>query len=122
MPKKKLSLGIIRKIGLTLPGVEESTAFGAFALKVRGKLMACVPTNRAAEPNSLMVRMDDEDRDALLAEAPDAYYLPDHYAGFHCVLVRRAQVTPDVMRDLLGLAHKFMIRNTARPASAHKSR
>jgi hypothetical protein len=41
----------VRKIGLALPSVEEGTAYGAPALKVRGKLMACVPTHRSAEPN-----------------------------------------------------------------------
>jgi hypothetical protein len=40
----------VRKIGLALPGVEESTAYGSPALKVRGKLLACVPSHRSAEP------------------------------------------------------------------------
>jgi hypothetical protein len=30
--------------------VEESTAYGSPALKVRGKLLACVPAHRSAEP------------------------------------------------------------------------
>src|SRR5580693_3909700 len=45
----------VRKIGLTLAGVEASTAYGAPALKVHGKLLACVPAHRSAEPNSLAV-------------------------------------------------------------------
>jgi hypothetical protein len=32
----------VRNIGLALPGVEESTAYGLTALKVHGKLLACV--------------------------------------------------------------------------------
>jgi len=32
--------------------VEESTAYGSPALKVRGKLLACVPVHRSAEPGS----------------------------------------------------------------------
>jgi hypothetical protein len=38
----------VRKIALALPGVDETTAYGAPALKVHGKLLACVPVNRSA--------------------------------------------------------------------------
>ena len=64
MPKKATGFDAVRKIGCTLPGVEESTAYGSPALKVHGKLFACIAINKAAEPNSLMVRMPFEDRDA----------------------------------------------------------
>ena len=117
MPHKKVTLDMVRKIGLTFPGVEASTAFGAFALKADKKLMACVPTNKAAEPNSLLIRCEDADRDALLTEAPDVYYVKDHYLGFHCVLVRLSAVAPDALRDLLGMAHKFVMRKkSSRPS------
>lgn len=68
----------VRDIGLTLPGVEESTAYGFPALKVHGKLLACVPANPSAEPASL-VRVDFDDRTELLAEAPDVYYVTERY-------------------------------------------
>ena len=103
----------VRKIGLALPGVQESTAYGAPALKVRGKLLACLPTHRSAEPGSLAVRIGFDDRAELLAAAPDVYYVTDHYVGYSAVLVRLSRVTPDVLRDLLGIAHKFV---TARGA------
>jgi hypothetical protein len=98
----------VRNIGLTLPGVEESRAYGSPALKVRGKLLACVPVNRSAEPDSLAVRVDFNDRAELLASAPDVYYVTDHYLNYNAVLVRLSRVTPDVLRDLLGMAHKFV--------------
>src|SRR5882762_9534295 len=69
MPRSTINFDTVRKIGLTLPGVEASTAWGAPALKVRGKLLACVPTHRTAEPNSLVVRVDFDDRAELLAAA-----------------------------------------------------
>ena len=77
--ESKINFDTVRKIGLMLPGVEESTAYGALALKVRGKLMACVPTHRSAEPGSLAVRVGFDDRAELLAAAPDVYYVTDHY-------------------------------------------
>jgi hypothetical protein len=102
----------VRKIALALPGVEETTAYGSPALKVHGKLMACIAINRSAEPGSLMVRVDFDDRAELLAAAPDVYYLTDHYAPYNAVLVRLSLVNSDVLRDLLGMAHKFVTRNT----------
>jgi hypothetical protein len=73
MPKSTINFATVRKIGLEFPGVKESTAYGSPALKVRGKLLACVPTHRSAEPGSLVVCVDFADRAALLAEAPDVY-------------------------------------------------
>jgi len=101
----------VRKIALALPGVEETTAYGSPALKVRGKLMACMAINRSAEPGSLMVRVDFDDRAELLAADPDVYYLTDHYGPYNAVLVRLSRVNPNVLRDLLGMAHKFVTRN-----------
>jgi hypothetical protein len=104
----------VRKIGLTLPGTEESTAYGLPALKVHGKLLACVPTHRSAEPGSLLVRIGFDDRAELLAADPDVYYVTDHYLNYTSVLVRLSRVTPDVLRDLLGMAHKFVTALDAR--------
>jgi hypothetical protein len=103
----------VRKIGLALPGVEASTAYGSPALKIRGKLLACVPTHRSAEPGSLAVRVGFDDRAELLAAAPDVYYVTDHYLNYSAVLVRLSRVTPDVLRDLLGMAHKFVTASDA---------
>jgi len=108
MPTGTINFDTVRKIGLALPGVEESTAYGSPALKFHGKLLACVPVNRSAEPDSLAVRVHFEDRAELLAAAPDVYYVTDHYLSYNAVLVRLSRVTPDVLRDLLGMAHKFV--------------
>jgi hypothetical protein len=113
-----MTFDAVRKIGLTLPGVEESTSFGAPALKVKGKMLACVPVNRSAEPASLVVRVDFEQRAELLQADPETYYLPDHYEGYTGVLVRLSKVKPDVMRDLLGMAHRFVTRAGTRKRSS----
>jgi len=108
MPRSTINFDTVRKIGLALPGVEESTAYGAPALKVHGKLLACVPSHRSAEPNSLAVRVGFDDRAEMLAVAPDVYHVTDHYLNYSAVLIRLSCVTPDVLRDLLGMAHKFV--------------
>jgi hypothetical protein len=105
-----VNFNAIRDIALNLPQVEESTAYGAPALKVRGKLLACVPVNREAEPDSLLVRVDLDDRAELIAADPAVYYTTDHYAAYPSVLVRLPLIHPDSLRDLLRMAHKFVTR------------
>lgn len=118
VPKSKVSFDTVRQIGLALPNVESSTAWGAPALKIRGKLLACVPTHHSAESDSLMLRIGFEDRLELLAAAPDVYYVTEHYLNYTAVLVRLSRITPEILRDLLGMAYKFVTAHEARPAPA----
>ena len=122
MPRSTINFDTVRNIGLVLPGVEESTAYGVPALKVHGKLLACVPANRSVEPNSLVVCVDFADRADLLAADPDVYYVTKHYVGYDAVLVRLSCVNPDVLRDLLGMAYKFVTRKAAPGPPARKRR
>ncbi len=122
MPRSTTNFDAVRKIGLALPGVEEGTAYGSPALKVHGKLLACVPAHRSAEPGSLVVRVGFGDRAELLAADPDVYYVTDHYLNYAAVLVRLSHVTPDVLRDLLGMAHKFVTAHEARRSPSRNRR
>ena len=122
MPRSTIDFDTVRNIGLALPGVEESTAYGFPALKVQGKLLACVPANRSAEPASLVVRVDFDDRADLLAAAPDVYYVTDHYVDYNAVLVRLSRVNSDVLRDLLGMAYKFVTADVAPRSPSRKRR
>ena len=112
-----VSLDAVWKTGVTLPGVVRSTAYGSPALKVGGKLMACVPINKSAEPGSLMVRVDrNEQRQTMLAEAPELYYVTDHYLGYDAVLVRLERLNRELLHDLLAMAHRFVTKKGARRA------
>jgi hypothetical protein len=104
MPRTKIDFEMVRKIALGLPGVEESTAWGAPALKVRGQWIAVIPTHKSAEPDSLAVRVDFERRAELLDSAPDVYYVKDHYQNAPVVLVRMARIQPDALEGLLRMA------------------
>ena len=116
MPRNMINFGTVRNIGLTFPGVEESTAYGSPVLRVHGKILAGIAVNRSAEPGSLMLCVDFDDRAELLAADPEVYYVTDHYVG-NAVLVRLSRVNPSVLRDLLGMAYKFVTRNTRRSAA-----
>jgi hypothetical protein len=121
MPRKSLSFDAVRELALALPDVEESTSYGAPSWKVRGKLVACQAINKSAEPNSLAVMIPFEQRDELIAAQPDVYYLTDHYVSYPCVLVRLSRVHRDALRDLLGMAARF-VGDTAKKKSASRNR
>ena len=104
----KPTFATVKKIALALPDVEEGTAYGSPALKLHGQLLACIPTNKEAEPDSVVVRVDFAQRDELLAAEPDVYYLKQHYVDYACVLVRLKRVHPDALRDLMSMAWKFV--------------
>ncbi|MBZ5678464.1 MAG: MmcQ/YjbR family DNA-binding protein [Acidobacteriia bacterium] len=123
MPKRSITFDTVRKIGLAMPGVEESTAYGSPVLKVQGKILAGIPAKRSeVEPGSLGVCVDFDDRAELLAAAPRVYYLTEHYAGHKVVLVRMSRVNPDMLRDLLGMAYKFVTRKATPRSPARKRR
>lgn len=114
MARSILTFDNVREIGLALPGVEEGTMYGSPALKLGKRLVACIAVHKSAEPGSLIVRTDFDERAALLAEEPATYYVTDHYVNHPVVLVRLSRVGIDQLRDLLASARRFVL--------AHKSR
>jgi hypothetical protein len=77
--------------------------------------MAGLASHPAAEPATLVVKIAPEDRDALLEDAPETYYLTDHYRPHPVVLVRLPRIDRAALRDLLSLAWRLVAaRTTAR--------
>lgn len=111
----------VESIGRTLPDVEVTTTYGQPALKVGGKMFACIAAHKSAEPNTLVLRMDFTDRDALVEEEPDTYYLKEHYLNYPCVLVRLSRVRADALRDLVTGAHRFVSATMRRKSSGGKA-
>jgi hypothetical protein len=114
MAKRSLTFDDVRKMALALPGAEEKTSYGVPAFYVRGKMFACQPSHKSAEPGSLVVRVDFDRRAELLEADPATYYIKEHYEGYTSVLVRLKHIHPDALRDLLRLAHAFMSSRRAR--------
>jgi|SRR5688572_28871388 hypothetical protein len=102
------SFKAVEAIGKTLPGVEVTTTWGKPALKLDGRMFVCIASHKSAEPDTLVVMMDFPDRDALLEDGPDTYYLKEHYVGYPCVLVRLSKVPADALRDLVVGAHRYV--------------
>jgi hypothetical protein len=120
MPRRPTTFDAVRAIGRTLPDVEESTMYGAPALKVRGKLLACMASHKSAEPNTLVVRLDFEDRDALIADDPQTYYLKPHYQDYPSVLVRLPLIDREPLRDLLQSAWRTVTASAPNRRSASR--
>lgn len=97
---------------MKLPGVERSTYFGKPALKVNGEIIACLPSHKSAEPDSLVVRVDFLERDLRVAHEPEVYYVKPHYLGYPCVLTRLSKVSDSALKDLLESAHQYVTKKT----------
>jgi hypothetical protein len=111
----RINFGTVREIGLKLPGAEAGMAYGSPMLKVNGRIFAGIPVNKEAEPNSLAVYLSDfDERDALLGEDPDTYYVKPHYEPYPIVLVRLGRINREALEDLLRGAHRVVSRK--RPA------
>jgi len=95
----------VRAVGLALPDVEATLRYdGSPVLKVRGCFMAGLATHRSAEPQTLVVRVGIEEREWLIADAPETYYLTDYYRSYPLVLVRLSRIDRDGLRDLLSVS------------------
>ena len=111
------SFAAVRAVGLTFPDVEAVIRYdGSPGLKARGCFMACLATHESAEPDSLVVRVNLDEREYLLEDAPETYYVTDYYRRYPVVLVRMAQVNGDALRDLLAVSWRLSV------AKARKSR
>ena len=108
MRSKKIDFAVVRELALALPGVEEGSVHGAPSLKVRGRLLACPAIHSSVEPNSIVVRIDFEQRAELLQGAPNVYYVTEHYVKHPAVLVRLGELGKNSLRALLQMAWRFV--------------
>jgi hypothetical protein len=105
----------VRTIGLSLPDVEAATKYdGSPVLKVGGVFMAGIATDESAEADSLVVRCAFDDRELMLEDAPETYYVTDYYSRYPVVLVRLSEVTDDALRDLLSVSRKMALEKSRR--------
>jgi hypothetical protein len=119
MAKETLTFDAVREMARSLTDVMEATAYGSPALKIHGNLLACVPVNKSAEPNSAVFSVDMDLRAMLLKSKPDIYYITDHYAAYPSVLVRLSIIGRKELRELLGMAWSFA--SAKKPVRAAKA-
>src|SRR6476660_2655159 len=112
MQKTSVTFEAVRALGREFQDPHESTMYGSPAIKLGKRLVACVAIHRTAEPGSLVVRTDFEQRAALMREDPETYYVTDHYAKHPVVLVRLARLQQDQLRDLVAAARRCVVAGT----------
>ena len=111
----------VRTVGLALPGVEAATKYdGSPVLKAGGSFMAGLAMHRSAEPETLVVRSGLEEREALLEDAPETYYVTDYYRPHPVVLVRLSRIDRDALRDLLSVSRRLAMAKGRTRASARE--
>lgn len=93
----------VRKLAMGLPGVEEGTSYGTAAFKVGGKLIARLKE----DGETLVLATTFEEREGLMAEEGETYFLTDHYLNYPWVLVRLKRVKAEVLRELVERAYRL---------------
>jgi hypothetical protein len=101
---RPITYDTVRRMALTLPNVEESTSYGTPALKVRGKLF--VRWRNEEDPDTIVLKMPFEQREGLMAEDAETYFITDHYRNYPWILVRLSKVHPDALNELLQIAYR----------------
>ena len=112
---------VVAAVGLTLPDVAAATRYdGSPILRIHGVFLAGLATHPSAAPDTLVVRSEIDDRELLLADAPDTYYVTDYYRPYPIVLVRLAAIDRDALRDLLSISRRLAEAKTRRTSKRLK--
>ena len=78
------------------PGGRAGTWYGTPALKVRGKGFA-----RLREDGALVVMVDVLEREALMQEDPETFYITPHHQDYPAMLVNLERIDPQELRERL---------------------
>ena len=87
---------------------------GSPVLRVNGIFVAGLATHESAEADTLVIRMNIDDRGWLLDDAPATYYVTDYYERYPVVLARMASLTHDAVRDLLAGSRMLALEKAPR--------
>ena len=100
----------VRAIAFTLPQVTDGTSYGTPALKAKGKLLVRLRD----DIDAIVLPMPFDQREALMAEDPETYFITDHYLAYEYVLAKLSLLHPHQLRDLLAVSYRLVTRRTPR--------
>src|SRR3954467_4986419 len=103
MTPKPVTYETVRKLGLALTGVEESTSYGTPALKIKGKVLVRLHQDL----DKIVLAMPFDRREEMIAGDSETYFITDHYREYPYILVSLARVNEDVLPELLNMAYRF---------------
>src|SRR5512138_3148560 len=90
-PQLREAYQVYLEIVVRLPNVDLGTSDGLPAVRVGGKLLSRL---RIRSDCALALRYEIAERERLIAQAPEAFFVPDIYRSYPLVLVRLEQVDP----------------------------
>ncbi|HTO54130.1 MAG TPA: MmcQ/YjbR family DNA-binding protein [Myxococcota bacterium] len=94
----------VRTLALGLPETSEKPCYGTPGFYVRKKLFARI----LPDPRILAVRVDLEEREALLSVAPEVFFVTPHYQGWPMVLIRLPKIARAELAERLVEAWRFV--------------
>lgn len=97
-----MNIDDVRRMALAFPGVEEATSAGTRTFSVKRKLFARV---RPGE-GSLVLKCSLFERQYLLDDFPDVFYLGDRYRDYPFVYARVAAITPELLRERMEASYR----------------
>jgi hypothetical protein len=88
----------VEAMALELPGVEASVSYGEPSLKVGRSLLTRWRKN---DDSIVLLDVDPFERERLLAETPEVFFLEPHYEPHAIVLARLARIEAETVRMYL---------------------
>ena len=106
-----VTFAAVSDLALSLPGVEQGTAYGTPAFRVRGRFLARLHD----DGDALVLRVDPVAREVLVEADPITFSVPKHYRGHPYVLVRLSTAGRAELRALFteawrGAAPKGLVK------------
>lgn len=94
----------VRQIALSLPQVAESTSYGTPSFKVKGHFLCRLKE----DGDTLVLKIDEFEKEALIALDPHIFYTTDHYNGYPAVLIRLSHIGEAQLCHLMRRAWRFV--------------
>jgi hypothetical protein len=116
-----ITFDAVREIAGRLPGAIEGTSYGTPAFYVGKTLFV----RQHQDGESLVVRIDPDERSIRVAADPKTYFVTDHYINYPWILVRMASVRRRELKELLEEAWRLATQGGVekrRPRSARGRR
>ena len=87
----------VRRLALGMPDATEKPCFGTPGFYVRKKLFARVKE----DGESIVVKVDPGEREALVQEQPDTFVVTPHYEKYAMVIIRLEHADPEELEEMI---------------------
>lgn len=104
LPMSTSTLDTVRELALALPQVTEGTSYGTPAFHLNKQLLARLREDR----ETLVITIDQIEREFWMLTNPDAYFVTDHYVAYPKMLVRLNLVSREDLDVLLKQAWRML--------------